>query len=547
MNDVTLDYGDPSEADMQRERENGVEMRDEEEMDAEMQDWANQYQGDEADFEGEKMRKLLELKQGISGTRFYPLPREEGVSAGANRGVSSLGEVETLDHLGPEDDSPLPETPAAIGGGQDIRYSVLHLSGTPVSQCSTSRLFAYITHYGAQPLGLEWIDDSSCNVVFSDSSAARLAIEYLCPAVSTSYSPLIPLPNDQVLDEAVNRKKRLDDPTNQEQDNEEWSPIFVQGLLTNRKAYRIPAKLYTAPEKDAAAEARRAHDVGREDAQSDLPLDVPEIYREMEAEDRKNEMGKPEQVKLQKLRGCMWVRWALESMDVKPSKSAKQSKWYQEHGNDAGKEVVTKLLNVGGIDDRLELLPSNVKSRRADKSKWDDSADTGRGRGNRQAAMDDLDADLDIWRGAENEVMPLSRPSQHRSLPDGRRGGRAERRGRMTMDALDEELDSNRRERSASPVRARANYDKGYPRENGKGGSAVKVKGRGRMKAPSAWDDANNGSRGSPYEQRWGTKGGEDNRRQTQNINQSLEQRMSQSLSERMRGAGGNDLLDRLG
>jgi hypothetical protein len=416
----------------------------------------------------------------------------------------------------------------------------LHLSGAPVSQCSTSRLFAYITHYGAQPLGLEWIDDSSCNIVFSDSSAARLAIEYLCPAVSTSYSPLIPLPNDQALDEAVNRKKRLDDP-NEEQDNEEWSSILLQSLLSKRKAHRIPAKLYSAPERDAAADARRSQDESSGASAGGLPSDVPEIYREMEEEDRKKQRMRPEQRNLQKLRGSLWVRWALESLDVKPSKSAKQSKWYQEHGNDAGKEVVTKLLSVGGIDERLELLPSNNSRRRNDKARWDDLADTSRGRGSRQVAMDDLDADLDTWRESEGEKGPVDETTLHKSSSrHQQRGGRNERRGRMTLDALDEELERNQRDRSASPVR-RERSDLGYPRDSG---GTVKVKGRGRMKAPSVWDDDGDGSSSNYYQK--GLNGG-DSRRRKHDTHQTLQGRMSQSLAERMQGGGGNDLLNRLG
>lgn len=444
--------------------------------------------------------------------------------------------------------------PSLIGGGQDIRYSVLHLSGPPVTQCSTSRLFAYLTHYGAQPLGLEWVNDSSCNIVFSDTSAARLAIEYLCPAVSTSYAPLVPLPNDQELDMAVHRKKELDNPEGEQTDSD-WDQVFLQSLLFPRKAHRIPARLYNAPERDAAAELREQEKDGKA---SSLPEDVPEIYREMEEEDRKKRMLKPEQANLQKLRGSLWLRWASESLDVKPSRAAKQSKWYREHGADAGKEVVTKLLDVGSVSDRLELLPAgngDERQRVTNQRRGEGAANGSRGRGGRQAAMDDMDAEMDVWRhrgedgssGQDNErsFLPVSHHQSQR-----RERGRGNRSGRMAMEALDEQLELDRRDRSASPTRQQPNYNQRADR--GPGSSAVKVKGRGRMKAPSAWDDvddvdggqsgmvaddfAQSGRRG---------KGGRGNwYHRTDETSSSLEGRLSGSLEQRI--SGGSNLLDRM-
>ena len=435
----------------------------------------------------------------------------------------------------------VPEAPMPIGGGQDIRYAVLHLSGPPITQCSTSRLFAFITHYGAQPLGLEWVNDSSCNVVFSNASAARLAIEYLCPAVNTRDAPFIALPNDEELEEAVERKGRLD---NGEESGSEWSEALLRSLLMPRKAHRIPAKLYNAPERDAAAELHSIQEGTSKEGESELPDDVPEIYREMEAEDRKRQMLRPEVANLLKLRGTIWLRWALESMDVKPSRAAKQSKWYREHGNDAGKEVVTKLLDVGGAQDRLELLP---ESRERPSTTI---LPANRGRGSRQAAMDGLDAEMDAWRAKEDDTetdaATVREQDQRRSLPawghqPPRRRGRGEGRGRMTMESLDEELDWDRRDRSASPARVHAHGDTGGDMRAG--GRSVKVKGRGRMKAPSAWDDADNGRMHADAGGRW--RQHHHHHQPAAATSASLEQRMSQSLNDRIQGP--NSLQDRLG
>jgi hypothetical protein len=398
------------------------------------------------------------------------------------------------------------------------------------------------------------VNDSSCNIVFSDASAARLAIEYLCPAVSTSYAPLVPLPNDQELDMAVHKKKQLDNPEGQQTDSD-WDEVFLQSLLFPRKAHRIPARLYNAPERDAAAELRQQESDGKA---SSLPEDVPEIYREMEEEDRKKRMLKPEQANLQKLRGSLWLRWASESLDVKPSRAAKQSKWYKEHGNDAGKEVVTKLLDVGSVGERLELLPSGngeERQRMAKQRRDEGGADGSRGRGSRQAAMDDMDAEMDLWRhrgeegssatqGNERNLMSASHHQAQR-----RERGRGNRNGRMAMEALDEQLELDRRDRSASPARQQPHYNQRADR--GPGSSAVKVKGRGRMKAPSAWDDVDDvgggqsGMVADDYAQgRRGRGGREKWYHRTDETSSSLEGRMSGSLEQRI--SGGSNLLDRM-
>jgi hypothetical protein len=59
------------------------------------------------------------------------------------------------------------------------RNNALLLQGTPISSLPTSRLFAYATHFDAKPLGLEWIDDTTCVLVFASQSAARTAQRHL--------------------------------------------------------------------------------------------------------------------------------------------------------------------------------------------------------------------------------------------------------------------------------------------------------------------------------------------------------------------------------
>lgn len=338
-----------------------------------------------------------------------------------------------------------------IGQGLDIRYPSLHISGDPITQCSTSRLFAYITHFGAQPLGLEWINDSSCNIIFGDVMAARIAVEYLCPA-----SGAAPLPNEEELREAQTRKTAYDQGEDLDQSQTyEWPENFMQSLISPRRAHRFPAKLYNAPEKDAALELTQyLQDGSVGQVRSQLPDDVPEIYREMEAEDQQQLLQLPRQKALANLRGNLWVRWTVESSDIKRKSSARQSKWYRDHGMDAGREIVPKMLQVGGANERRELLPGKSSHRRES--------------GDRSAAMDQLDQELDQWRSGSSNDRWNDRPS---------RKSRISRHARQEYETIEEGADGDNymRERSASPNPPHTSS------------SQVKVRGRGRMRAPSAW------------------------------------------------------------
>lgn len=417
----------------------------------------------------EKEARRKEKEARARGARFYALPVEESVRAGANRGVSPLNDDELEGGQEGENDVAPPEMPRPIGGILDLRYSVLHMAGPPITQCSTSRLFSYVTHFGAQPLGLEWVNDQACNVVFANADAARLAIEYLCPATAMNAAPLVPLPTPDDLQRAQDAKLEHD---RGNQVPGEPDQMLLESLLISRKAHRFPAKLYTGPERDTAMDLRsyrlaqqkaEQEDANEEEEPSALPADVPEIYREMEREDRMRQRKRQRGLsvptaklkdfeKLESLRGTLWIRWCIESLDVKSSGAARQSKWYRDHGLDAGRDVVAKPLVIGAASERPELFPG-ARVRRSDEER-------------KRAAMD---AELDDF-------------------------GRQRQQRRDRLDPLDEveEEGSGRmqwsrdRSRSLSPdARRRARRD---DRADGTSGS-VRVRGRGAMRAPrtSGW------------------------------------------------------------
>ena len=59
------------------------------------------------------------------------------------------------------------------------RPNALLLRGKPIAHLSTKLIFEYITHCEAKPLGLEWVDDTTCVILFASSVAATTALSLL--------------------------------------------------------------------------------------------------------------------------------------------------------------------------------------------------------------------------------------------------------------------------------------------------------------------------------------------------------------------------------
>ncbi|PPQ82258.1 hypothetical protein CVT26_009975 [Gymnopilus dilepis] len=57
---------------------------------------------------------------------------------------------------------------------EDLPYrpNAILLTGSPIAHLPTTRLFAYATHFDAHPLGLEWVDDTTCVLVFDSRRSA---------------------------------------------------------------------------------------------------------------------------------------------------------------------------------------------------------------------------------------------------------------------------------------------------------------------------------------------------------------------------------------
>jgi len=60
-----------------------------------------------------------------------------------------------------------------------LRQNAILLHGSPISSLPTSNIFAYSSHFDAHPIGLEWIDDTTCILVFESKAFAVAAYRRL--------------------------------------------------------------------------------------------------------------------------------------------------------------------------------------------------------------------------------------------------------------------------------------------------------------------------------------------------------------------------------
>jgi len=69
---------------------------------------------------------------------------------------------------------------------KDLAYrpNALLMTGSPIAHLPTARIFAYSTHFDAHPMGLEWVDDNTCVLVFESIKTAREAFNRLQKSAS---------------------------------------------------------------------------------------------------------------------------------------------------------------------------------------------------------------------------------------------------------------------------------------------------------------------------------------------------------------------------
>lgn len=219
-------------------------------------------------------------------------------------------------------DTGVPPPAPSVDAHDALRVDALHLEGEPINQLSTSRLMAYVAYSGTHAKGIEWINDTRCVIVFDSYEHALQGLERLCydPWEETRF-PL----------DVANENKDV--------------------LLRPCLAMAFPTKLYNAMEQETASELPALQsqlDEARAKLES-AAEPMPEIYRDMEMEEMERKIFSRDHRRMKQLRQPLWVRFALQHHDTKSPRSASKSNWYRQHGRGAGKEVVTRLLDVGDV------------------------------------------------------------------------------------------------------------------------------------------------------------------------------------------------------
>ncbi|TFK56249.1 hypothetical protein OE88DRAFT_1652909 [Heliocybe sulcata] len=74
---------------------------------------------------------------------------------------------------------------------EDLTYrgNAILLQGPPIAHLPTTNLLAYATHFDAHPLGLEWINDTTCVLVFESKASARQGHRFLVKSPTEEPDP----------------------------------------------------------------------------------------------------------------------------------------------------------------------------------------------------------------------------------------------------------------------------------------------------------------------------------------------------------------------
>ncbi|OBZ71913.1 hypothetical protein A0H81_08262 [Grifola frondosa] len=117
------------------------------------------------------------LAHRIGGTKVYLLSETTGARVGKRK------------HDEEEYEEAMDEDVDMVEGDSRFRDNAILVHGAPISHLPTSNIFAYATNFDAHPMGLEWIDDTTCILVFTSKSVARAAYNHLAKSATEAPSP----------------------------------------------------------------------------------------------------------------------------------------------------------------------------------------------------------------------------------------------------------------------------------------------------------------------------------------------------------------------
>lgn len=366
---------------------------------------------------------------------------------------------------------------------------MLHVFGAPITQLSTSRVFAWLVERGSSPLSVEWVNDFSCNVVFRDEEAALTGLEKLQAVtqpragssgrVSREDTPTEPgladapdpitqrTPSLPRLESLLQAAEAFGSNEAVLMDKDDKQRLGL-ALLTSRKLKSVPLKLWEPAEIDVAELLLRE----REQAtgqQSDGDAEMAEadnVHRAIGPDDGAPKAPLPARVSseqredLRKLTSSLYARFAVEGLDAKKAVSRQQSEWYRRHGYNAGTEVVRlrdvrpdappsrhRERNNGARD----LLESRTRSRRGR------SASPGRGNQDRDERPSNV-------RGRGAALAPYEK--QDKGASGGREKVRGRGRARLAATwSSDEDEDDEANDANTGPMHSAKNVVAGKPND----------------------------------------------------------------------------------
>ncbi|WVQ97600.1 hypothetical protein IAU59_004714 [Kwoniella sp. CBS 9459] len=324
-----------------------------------------------------------------------------------------------------------------------IKANALYLRSDLIQHLSTSKVFSWASSLGASVMGIEWLNDTTLQLIFESPAAALLGLTLLSKA---GFDPAEG--DDPLLERSAHSV-----------------PISLLPLAEPEPVDSLEGKELlgaSAPAEDGDGVRRKGR--GKFGGSSGGAFDLEPLAAEKSAEPFKLAAGVDPHARIA-------IRYATET-DSELRKQAKQSEWYKRHGRNAGKEVAShrrstqreredERLSFGGRGengggegrDFAKRLGRERRNPYASDRERRDGQSQRRGR----RTEEDLDKELENMaarRAAGDEGVALAdedvdmeadahgRRDSHRR-GDGRRGGRERGGGRGSnrKEDLDKELD----------------------------------------------------------------------------------------------------------
>ncbi|KAI0643738.1 hypothetical protein C8Q79DRAFT_914375 [Trametes meyenii] len=282
-----------------------------------------------------------------------------------------------------DDEDPSGDVEMNEGEPSSVRDNAILLHGSPIARLPTSNIFAYATHFDAHPLGLEWIDDTTCVLVFETRPAARGAFRTLQKSFAEEPSvddgsvtakpiPVTIWPAEYRINATLGKGEGL------------------KGILRMRWA-RVEDVKKRGAKTQSQFYRKYGENAGKGLEEGPRPAKKPRGKVDVNSAMRKAQLD------------AELDRFLAEDEDVPPP--SPPSKMRSDYVGESGKTLLERTAGGGGLVSRLKApLPRRPRSRRGGQRAWDKGKDE-EGYEDRyeprsrrpKATQEELDAELDAF------------------------------------------------------------------------------------------------------------------------------------------------------